>query len=94
MSSPSRMVELAATIQNHTNILIDYFKSHDNPLPSFDIDSPTSVHLPDEVAVCKTAVLEASDELQMLVLGPMGFLDNLHVQVRFMACYDKSHAET
>lgn len=79
MSSGSRIAELATTIQTHTNKLDEYFHSNDIASPSFDINSPAVVKLPDEIATSKNFILEASDELQMLVLGPVGFLTNLHV---------------
>ena len=77
--TPTRLAELANIIYSHTCKIDEHFKDHDIATPSFDIDTPAVVQLPDELAISKNAVLEASDELSMLLLGPMGFLTNLQV---------------
>lgn len=78
--TPTRLAELASIIYNHTTKIDDHFKDHDIATPSFDVDTPAVVKLLDELAMSKNAVLEASDELSMLLLGPVGFLTNLHVR--------------
>ncbi|KAL9106098.1 MAG: hypothetical protein Q9227_008843 [Pyrenula ochraceoflavens] len=80
METPSRIAALANTIQDHTTILEAHFKSC-GFTPSFGIHNPPSIQLPDDVALSRNTVLEASDELQMLIQGPMGFLTSLHVSI-------------
>ncbi|KAF2730279.1 sterigmatocystin 8-O-methyltransferase precursor [Polyplosphaeria fusca] len=72
--SPSRIVELAGIIQDHTTKVDSYLSTHDLPAPSFDVSYPARVPLPPEIQASQDAVLEASDELTALLLGPAGSL--------------------
>lgn len=72
--SRSRIVELAGIIQEHTAKVDSYLSSHDLPTPSFDVSYPARVALPPEIQASQDAVLEASDELTALLLGPAGSL--------------------
>ena len=72
--SSSRIVELAGIIQEHTTKLDSYLLSHDLPAPSFDVSYPARVTLPPEIEASQDTVLEASDELTALLLGPVGSL--------------------
>ena len=71
---PSRTVELADIIQQHTRKVDEYLTSHDLPAPSFDISQPPRLPLPPEIQASQAAILEASDELTALTLGPVGTL--------------------
>ncbi|TVY82896.1 O-methyltransferase aurJ [Lachnellula suecica] len=68
--SSTRIMELASIIHNHTSKVDDYLGSQNLPTPSFDISYPATFSLPPEIQVSRQAVLEASDELTTLMLGP------------------------
>ncbi|TVY81174.1 O-methyltransferase gsfB, partial [Lachnellula suecica] len=71
MAASSRIVELSATI-HETTIKVDaYLAANDLPTPSFDISCPPKLFLPPEIQACRDAVLEATDELTALMLGPV-----------------------
>lgn len=75
----STIMGLANAIQTNTSKVDQYFSSHGIPTPSFDIETPLELHLPDDIALCRTAIIEATEELQMLMLGPVGTVDLLRV---------------
>ena len=75
----SRIVELASSIQTNTSKVDQHFSSHGIPTPSFDIETPLEVDLPDEIAACRTAILEATDELHSLIMGPVQTVNWLRV---------------
>ncbi|KAF2264998.1 putative O-methyltransferase [Lojkania enalia] len=66
-AEPTRISQLATSIQEHTAKVDAYFRSHDLPSPSFDIDLPPD--LPAEIRQSQNAILEATDELSDLMLG-------------------------
>ncbi|KAG8526570.1 uncharacterized protein KY384_008771 [Bacidia gigantensis] len=67
----SRIVELANTIQTNTWKVEQHLFYRGIPSPSFDVETPLEIELPDDIATCRKAILEATDELHMLVLGPV-----------------------
>lgn len=67
----SRIAELAATIAANTKQVDDFFASQGLPTPSFEPDSPSRALLDGRVAAPRQAILEATDELHALVLGPI-----------------------
>lgn len=71
MSSPSRIAELASIIHRETDKIDAYLASNNLPTPSFDVSCPPKLFLPDEIQASRDAVLEASDELSALMLGPV-----------------------
>ena len=73
-SQSSRIVELASIIANRTNECDQWFASKGIPSPSFDQDLSFSVTVPEHIAQAREQVIEASAELQALMLGPAGFL--------------------
>lgn len=80
----NRMVELAAVITSHTKVIDEHLMIHGLPHPSFDADCPPYL-LDDEcIAASRLAVLEATDELHALALGPTAILTNNSV------CIDES----
>ena len=70
--SPSRIVELAAIIQEHTTLVDTYLTSNKLPTPSFDISYPIRVAVPPTIQASQEAILDASDELSALIVGPAG----------------------
>lgn len=71
MSPTTRIVELAATIQKRTSKVDEYLEYNSIPSPSFDVSSPLRLSLPPDIQTSRNAVLEASDELTALMLGPV-----------------------
>ncbi|TGO45530.1 hypothetical protein BOTNAR_0659g00040 [Botryotinia narcissicola] len=71
MSPTTRIAELAGTIQKHTSKVDEYLASNNIPSPSFHVSPPLRVSLPPDIQASRNAVLEASDELTALMLGPV-----------------------
>lgn len=71
MASNSRIATLAAIIQEETSKVDNYLASNNLPSPSFDVSTPLRLSLPPEILASRNAVLEASDELTALMLGPV-----------------------
>jgi hypothetical protein len=65
-----RIVELASIIQEQTSKVDAYLASNNLPTPSFDISCPPKLFLPAEIQASPDSVLQASDELTALMLGP------------------------
>lgn len=86
--SPAEL-QLSLPRYTHTAKQDEYFNNHDIPSPTFNVSSLMSFRLSDNIAESKDAVLEATDELQMLILGPIGFQTSLHV---LCALHSKSNA--
>ena len=79
MASTTRIAELAALIQSNTTALDKYLKEQNIQSLSFEIDAPESLSLPAKIAESREAVLDATDELHALVLGPVQSLMRLNV---------------
>lgn len=75
----NRIVELANSIQTNTAKLDQHYSSHGIPTPSFDIETPLKIDLPSDLAACRMAIIEATDELQSLILGPVSTVNELRV---------------
>ncbi|KAF7930035.1 hypothetical protein BELL_0651g00040 [Botrytis elliptica] len=71
MSPATRIAELAATIQRNTSKVDEYLTSNNIPSPSFDVSCPFRLSLPPDIQASRNAILEASDELTALMLGPV-----------------------
>jgi len=63
-------MELASIIHEHTSKVDAYHASQNLPTPSFDASYPARLSLPLDIQNSQEAVLEASDELTALMLGP------------------------
>ncbi|KAI9839036.1 MAG: hypothetical protein M1837_002290 [Sclerophora amabilis] len=74
--SSSRINHLASIVVANTATFDEYVSSCGLPSPSFDHTTPLQLDLPDEIKRARDAILEASTELQALVLGPLGHLQN------------------
>ena len=66
----SRIAELAAQISSNSQKIDDYLSSNKLPQPSFDEDGPVKLNLSGEVELARSAVLNATAELQALLQGP------------------------
>jgi hypothetical protein len=71
MVPTSRIVELSAKIHEHTTKVDAYLTANNIPTPSFDISCPTKLFLPPDIQASRDAVLEATDQLTALMLGPV-----------------------
>ena len=74
--SPNKIAQLAAIIAANTTKFDGWLTSHGLPSPSFDIETPLKLELPQEISQARQAVVEASTELQALMLGPVEHLQN------------------
>lgn len=75
----SRIVELAHSIQTNTSKMDQYFSSHGIPTPSFDIETPLRLDLPNDIAEYRMAIIEDTDELHSLIQGPTNQVNGLRV---------------
>ncbi|KAK1759952.1 S-adenosyl-L-methionine-dependent methyltransferase [Echria macrotheca] len=73
---PPRTVELATAILQHTTSVETYLQENGLPSPSFSPGAPPKLPLPPDLQQKLAAALGALDELQALLLGPMGWLMN------------------
>ena len=76
MCQHSRISELASLIQAHTSKIDKYLLSGHLQSPSLDITT-VAPNPSDELQISQNAILEATDELNVLVQGPLPFLINL-----------------
>ena len=77
MAGKSRISELASLIQGHTAEIDKCLLRNALPSPSFDLD--TTPIFPDAIQESQKAILEAADELSILIHGPLPYLMNLAV---------------
>lgn len=77
------IADLSNIISENTQKVVDYLHSRQLPFPSFGIDAPTrSMIAPEdsEIQDSRLKVIEATQKLQALMLGPQDFLQS------FMVC--------
>ena len=77
---PTRIAELAATIQLNTSKLDGYFAAVDIPSPSFEHGFPET--LPPDIEATRDAISQATDELHDLMVGPRGLAEGMPLRVR------------
>lgn len=70
----SRISELASIIAMMTAELDAHCVAEGLPSPSFDPNSPPNLLLHPNIAATRQRILEATDELHALMLGPVGIL--------------------
>ena len=80
MASRTRITELAGIIQSNTAKLDEYLNVQGIKSPSFEIDAPEKLSLPAAVAKARETILDATNELHNLVLGPVQFLTGYNVR--------------
>ena len=72
---PSRIAELASIISSNTSQVDDYISTHGLPPLSFEPNASLKPDtLPHGIQSAQHAILEATDELNALMLGPEGIL--------------------
>ena len=79
--SASRISELAALIRLKTDKLDTYFSSNGLPPLSFDHDFAQGT-LPLDVEEARDAILQATDEMHDLMLGPRQLAEGMPIRVR------------
>lgn len=70
----ARTVQLATSILQHTTEIETYLAENNLPGPSFAPGTPPKLPLPPGLQTSLDAALSAVDELQALLLGPLGWL--------------------
>ena len=68
----SRISELAAIIATNTEKVDLQLAAEGFPTPSFDADSPPRLLQNSRIVASRQAILDATDELHALMLGPIG----------------------
>lgn len=66
----SRITELAAKISSGLQRIAEYLAANKLPPPSLDEDGPVNLNLSAEIEGARSAVLNATAELQALLQGP------------------------
>jgi hypothetical protein len=79
-TSQSRIAQLASTVATCTQQIDDYLAQNSLPYPSFEADGPVDLGLPPHLEQLRGAVLEATQELNDLLLGPRDLIFNHHVR--------------
>lgn len=69
-----RITALAKEIQEQIANLEKYLQSEGLPSPSFAPDFPAKLPLPESISASVQKAVEAADELQSLLIGPLGFI--------------------
>ena len=77
--SSNRIVQLSNSIQENTAKFDAFFSSHGIPTPSFGVETPLELEFPNDIKSCRSTILEATDELHTLVLGPTQTVNWLRV---------------
>ena len=73
--APSRIAELASIISSKTSQVDDYISTHGLPPISFEPNGSLKLNtLPEDLQSAQNAILEATEELNALMLGPEGIL--------------------
>ena len=76
----SRITELSHNIASGVAEINAFLTSHDLPSPSFDPNTPPRLLMDRAVIGLRQQILEATEELHALMLGPVGILTNVSVR--------------
>lgn len=82
-TAQTRIAELASIIAKGTTSLDRYYFSENLAPPSFAASNPLISDLPENLDRIRNAVLGATSELQALLLGPFGLINNYLYDVDF-----------
>ncbi|KAA8645293.1 hypothetical protein EYZ11_003682 [Aspergillus tanneri] len=76
-SQPSRIAALADSISKNSSKIDAYYHVNNIPSPSFDpVDTLDDIKFPEGIQRTKTALLDATAELNDLITGPRGLVSN------------------
>lgn len=84
------IVQLASRIAANTTKLNTYIEAHHLPTPSFDVNGPKDTLVPKEekdVEAARVAIIDDTQELRRLVLGPREYLMSYTVSLEFYWIY-------
>jgi hypothetical protein len=81
MTTPTRIAQLASIIYTQTGIVDQYFQSQGIASPTFEVGYVETNQLPKAIIDSKNAIFEATEELNSLIAGPIGFLTSLNVSM-------------
>lgn len=90
MADPSRLAELAATISSSVSDVDKFVDSQGLPRLTFDADGSSAALTDPRISGPRNALLDATDELHSLMLGPVGLLTTPSVSVE-PTCQARSH---
>jgi hypothetical protein len=66
----SRIADLSSTIAHHTALIDKYLAANQLSQPSFASDGPVTLGLTDELEQSRNVVVQATQELNELMIGP------------------------
>lgn len=78
----TEITELATIIAENTNKIDKYLAEQNLPSPSFNVDGPSKSMIPPEakdIETARVAVIEATQKLRNLMLGPSDYLMSFQV---------------
>jgi hypothetical protein len=78
-STQSRIAQLSAIISENTQEVDKFITEKQLPHPSFDAKAPVDLGLPPDIERARSAVLQATQELNDLLQKPRDLLLNHHV---------------
>ena len=76
----SRIAELASLIAESTADIDRHLADEGHPTPSFDADQPSDLLNDSKLATSRRNIIEATDELHALMIGPVGILTSPSVR--------------
>lgn len=83
MEYPSEdIMLLSKIIADNTRKVADYLSSQKLPFPSFNVSGPLDSCVPadaEEVELARQKIIDATQKLQDLMLGPRDYLQSFHV---------------
>ena len=82
----SRIAVLASIISDHTTKLDECLAQHGLPSPSFAPNVPPRAFVNRDIVEHRQRILDATDELHALMLGPAGILTTPAVSFFFSTC--------
>jgi hypothetical protein len=76
MASLDEITKISASISEHSKKLSTYLREHGKSFPSWSIDGPVKLDIPDEGEISDSyhCLLSNTKELHSLLLGPTGIL--------------------
>lgn len=87
MESLSAIEQYADQISRSAKTLSDYLRANNQPQPSFERDAPTSTlpaSAPEDIALARRELTEASFKVFQLAVGPSEFLPHLTANVSLL----------
>jgi hypothetical protein len=72
--NPLRIEDLSSRIATNVEAIKTHLQQNNLPEPSFDPSCPVTLLTGPEIQAARQAVIEATDELLALMLGPIGIL--------------------